>query len=346
MIASGPCERRRPRMMVADRRVPAIAGSRPYITKVLTDLGCTVELVADGPVDLSRCEVLLLHGNPGYFPRLRKQLLSMPRTRRPLVATLHAEPLPPPRASGISRVSVPSAAELAKILLGDWRATDIYTNAFKLRRMMREGTIDLLFVMSAEKRQYAEEQGYKSWYIPAGSHAKTGRLLGLERDIDVLFIGDTRPWRRKWLLWRLRRAGIDVTVRGSWHKDEKALWGEERTRFLNRTKIVVHLQRYPGKLAAIRFVLAMSSGALIVSEPPYLPEPYVDGEHFVSATIDEMPRVIRHYLDHPEERERIAAAGHRLVSTEVTYHRSIAKMLAVIGEHLDRREEFRFAVKR
>ena len=126
---------------------------------------------------------------------------------------------------------------------------------------MRERFVDLLFVIGGEQEEYAAEQGYEAWRFDYGYHRSFGNLLGLERDIDVLFIGETRQRRRKKLLRRLRREGIDVVVRGSWHKRAKALWGEERSRFLNRTKIVVHLQRYPGKVASKRFVLAMANGA-------------------------------------------------------------------------------------
>jgi glycosyltransferase involved in cell wall biosynthesis len=243
---------------------------------------------------------------------------------------MYCEPLPPPRASGLPRWSPLNVAEIGKILLRDWRATDIYSNASKLRKMMHEGLIDRLFVIGAEQEEYAREQGYECWRYDYGYHKSFGDLMGLERDVDVLFLGETRPRRRRRLLDQLRRDGIDVTVRGSWHKGGGALWGEERTRFLNRTKILVHLQRYPGKVASKRFILAMANGAMVISEPPYRPEPFVEGEHFVSATIDGMPELIRHYLAHPEERDIITAAAHRLVTEEVTWQKTMEGVVSVI----------------
>ena len=130
------------------------------LATVLEEFGHRVTVAEDGPFDFTAYDVIVQWGNPGYFPRLRRQLLATPREQRPLVAVVHAEPLPPPRASGLPRWSPLSLSEMAKIVLMDWRATDIYTNAFKLRRMMREGTIDSLFATSAEKEEYAREQGY------------------------------------------------------------------------------------------------------------------------------------------------------------------------------------------
>lgn len=322
-------------ILLCQRLVPARAGSRSSVEIVLDELGCRTTVVADGPADLPSHDLVLLCGTPGYYPRLRRQLKAMPKATRPLVAALHSEPLPPPRASGLPRWSSLSAVEIAKILLWDWRATDIYTNAFKLRRMMREGTIDLLFPMSAEKLVYLREQGYPGWHVPYGYHPSMGRPLGLERDVDVLFLGDTRPPRRRRLLAYLASQGVAVSVRGSWH--DPALWGERRTRFLNRTRILVHLQRYPGKLAAKRFILAMANGVLVISEPVYEPAPFVDGEHFVMTPVEQMSEKIRYYLHHPDERERITRAAHRLVTGELTLQRSLQGMLDVIASRLPSR---------
>lgn len=320
--------------LICDRRIPALAGTWPTVAKVLGEMGHSITMIEDEPRDYTPYDVMLQWGNPGYYPKIRHHLLSMPKDKRPFVAVMYCEPLPPPRASGLPQWSPLNMAEIGKILLRDWRATDIYTNAWSLRKMIHEGMIDRLFVIGAEQEEYAAEQGYQAWRYDYGYHPSFGNLMGLERDVDVLFIGETRPRRRRRLLDQLKRDGIDVTVRGSWHKGEGALWGEERTKFFNRTKIVVHLQRYPGKVAAKRYVLAMANGAMVISEPPYRPEPFVAGEHFVSATIDRMPELIRHYLAHPEERDIITSAAHRLVTEEVTWRKTMEGVVSVIRSAL------------
>ncbi len=297
-------------------------------------MGHIVVMAEDSAIDLKSCDVILMWNNPGYFPKTRRRLLRMPKVERPPVVVMYAEPLPPPRASGLPRRSSLNIAEIAKILLGDWRATDIYTNERKLRAMMREGLIDLLFVLGGEQEEYAKEQGYDALRYEYGYHESFGEQRGLERDVDVLFLGDMRPRRRRKLLEQLRRDGIDVTARGNWHKREGALWGEERTQFLNRTKIVVHLQRYPGKLASKRFILAMANGAMIVSEPVYRPDPFVEGEHFVSAPIEKMSETIRRYLDNVAERDRMTASAHRLVTQDLTWRQTMEDIVAAIRTRL------------
>ena len=319
--------------LVLDRRVPALAGTRPTVATTLGEMGHKVVMAEDDAADLNQCDVLFMWNNPGYFPRTLRRLRAMPKSTRPLVAAMYGEPLPAPRASGLPRWSGLNKAEIAKILLRDWRRTDIYSNARTLRSLVRDDIIDELFVLGGEQEEYAAEQGYRAHRYDYGYHPNFGNLMGLKRDIDVLFIGETRQRRRKKLLRRLQDAGIDVTVRGSWHKTEGALWGEERTRVLNRTKIVVHLQRYPGKVASKRFVLAMANGAMVVSEPSYRPDPFVEGKHFVSATIDEMPQVIRHYLENSEERERIAAVAHPFVTQHLTWRKTMGDVVAILAAH-------------
>jgi hypothetical protein len=323
--------------VICDRRIPALAGTLPTVAKVLGEMGHSITMIEDDPVDFTPYDVLLQWGNPGYYPRVWRYLKSMPKEKRPFVAVMFCEPLPPPRASGLPRWSALNIAEIGKILLRDWRATDIYSNASGLRRLMDEQMIDRLFVIGAEQEEYATEQGYQCWRYDYGYYKAFGDLMGLERDVDVLFLGETRPRRRRRLLKQLRRDGIDVMVRGSWHKGGGALWGEERTRFLNRTKILVHLQRYPGKVASKRFVLAMANGAMVISEPSYRPEPFVAGKHFISATIDRMPDVIRHYLAHPEERDIITREAHRFVTTEVTWERTMEGVVGVIRSAISAR---------
>ncbi|MGH9418467.1 MAG: glycosyltransferase family protein, partial [Thermoanaerobaculia bacterium] len=255
--------------LICDKRVPALAGTKPTVAKVLEEMGHVVVMAEDDARNFRDCDIVLLWNNPGYFPRTRRRLLKIPKAERPPVVVMFAEPLPAPRSSGLPRWPSLNKAEIAKILLHDWRATDVYSNAIKLRGMIREGFVDLLFVIGGEQEEYAAEQGYAAHRFEYGYHESFGDLMGLERDVDVLFLGETRPRRRRKLLDRLRRDGIDVTVRGSWHKRDGALWGQERTEFLNRTKILVHLQRYPGKVASKRFVLAMANGALVISESVY-----------------------------------------------------------------------------
>jgi hypothetical protein len=73
---------------------------------------------------------------------------------------------------------------------------------------------------------------------------------------------------------------------------------------------------------------------MVVAEPCYRPDPFVPGVHYAEAPVKELPDLIRYYLANDEERERIVAAGHRLVTEELTFARSLETMVEIIRGEL------------
>jgi hypothetical protein len=240
--------------------------------------------------------------------------------------------LPPPKSAGLPQPNL-QLREIAKIMLSDKLATDVYTNYSRLRVLLEEGIPDLLLVSTPGRQQFLVEQGFSSAYVPVGYHrAEYGSDMGIPRDIGVLFLGALTIPHRKRLLKKLRRTGINLVAKGSWSDPD--YWGENRTKLLNRTKILLNLHRYPGELSGVRLILGMANKALVISEPIYEPGDFVPGKHFVSATSDEMPEIIHYYLNHEDEREGIAREGHKLVTQKLTMERSISTILKLIKEHI------------
>ena len=159
-------------------------------------------------------------------------------------------------------------------------------------------------------------------HVPLGYHESFGRLLQLERDIPVIFLGDFRLPRRRRILRRLEREGVDVLTLGDYANPD--LWGEGRVELMNRAKIALNIPRLEGHLPDVRLVVAMANGALVVSEPLYLPEPYVPGVHYVEAPAERLAESIREYLADEAARRRITEEAHRFVTTELTLERSFA----------------------
>jgi hypothetical protein len=314
------------------RNLPVHRGNRGAVTSVLEKAGYQVKQVEDGPLDLVAGGVVWIMGNANWFPVVCRQLASKPRPERPLVVLWHAEPLPPPKTTELPWPRL-HLRELVKILLCDARATDVYTNYFRLRRLAQQGLPDLLVVSTPGGREFLAEHGIAAHWVPLGYTSFDGHDMGLPRDIDVLFLGALEIPRRKRLIKRLRQRGVNLLAMGSWF--DPACWGENRTRLLNRTKIFLNVQRYSGNLSGSRLILGMANKALVISEPMYNPAPYVPGKHYISATIEEMPEVISYYLAHDDERERIVNESHRLVTQEVTMARSVSRILELIREHIN-----------
>jgi hypothetical protein len=176
------------------------------------------------------------------------------------------------------------------------------------------------------------ERGIPAHWVPLGYDPSRGHDMGLSRDIEVLFLGTLEVPRRRRIIKRLRRRGVNLLAMGN--RFDPACWGENRTRLLNRTKIFLNISRFVGELPDTRLILGMANKALVISEPIYNPAPYVPGKHYISAPIEEMPQVISYYLTHDDERAYIANEGHRFVTHEVTMAGSVSRVLELIKEHI------------
>lgn len=315
--------------------LPVHPDRRHPLARVLDEAGHAVIQTGDAPFDPGGCDVVWIWGNANWFPKLRRQLTALPRSQRPVTIIWHSEPLPPPAAARLPRPRL-HAKEIAKMILRPARASDVYTNYRRLRRLAEQGLPDILVVSTPARQEFLAERGLAAHWVPLGYHATHGHDLGLHRDIDVLFLGALDVPRRRGFLERLRRQGLAVHAMGDWF--DPACWGDNRTHLLNRTKILLNFGRYPGELSGMRLILGMANKALVVSEPIYNPAPYVPGEHYVSATLDEFPAVVAHYLAHEDERLQIVEAGHRLVTQDVTLQQSAARILALIAQRIGSRD--------
>lgn len=308
------------------------------ITSLLEEAGHAVTQKGDEPFDPVANHIIWMLGSANRFPMVCRQLAATPQAERPLVLLWHTELLPPPKAAGLPWPRL-ALWEITRILRRDPRATDVYTNYFRLWRLARKKIPDLLVAPTLDRREFLAERGISAQWVPLGYDSSRGCDLGLPRDIGVLFLGALNVPRRRKILERLRRCGVNLLVMGS--PSDPACWGENRTRLLNRTKILLNLARSPGQLPDTRLILGMANRALVISEPIYNPAPYEPGRHYVSATLEEMPEVIAYYLTHESERERIANEGHRLVTQEVTMSRSVSHILELIRAHRSQGQHLR-----
>ncbi|MCW5982420.1 MAG: glycosyltransferase family 1 protein [Bryobacteraceae bacterium] len=318
-------------ILVRRHKLVQHTGGQPIVSSLLQKMGYQVDSMPDGPWRRNPGDILVFRGSPNWYPGTFRHLASLPKAERPPVLLWLSEPLPPPKSSG-TRWPIPKLREIAKIVLRDPRATDVYSNYFKLRSLLRNEIVDVLATSTPGRVEFLAERGIHAHYVPLGYSPHTGHDMGLERDIDAIFLGEWRIMRRRRLIAQLQRNGVDVKACGDWGNPE--YWGDNRTRLVNRSRIFLNIHRFPGELSGARMILGMANRSLVVSEPMYDPAPFVPGEHFVSASIEDMPKVIQYYLARREEREAIADAGHRFVTQELTMERSIQKLVQLVLEHM------------
>ena len=297
--------------------------------------GYDLTVANDRSLDPTGADVVWAQGNMNWFPRGRALLAEREQRDRPLLMVWHSEPLPFPKDSGFSHPHL-TLREIAKIVLRDKRATDAYTNFFRLRKMHQRNQVDLIVVSSRSRQTFLAEKGIPSKFIPLGFHAGMGRRLDVERDIDVLFIGTLDDSRHRRAIRFLRSNGVNVQAIGSWKSAES--WGEARTQLINRAKIFLNVQRHPGQYSGYRMLLGMGNGAMVLSEPVHDPFPYEPGLHYVSSSLESMPETILKYLADDHERSAIAEAGYRFATESLTMKSSMRELISSMEQMLRRRE--------
>jgi hypothetical protein len=293
----------------------------------LSAAGLEVVPRLDGPFEGGRDDVVLVRGNVAAHRQLWRSLAAAPPDRRPFTALWHVEPLPLPDAAGLP-CGRRRPRETLKHLLRDPRANDPRDNLARIGRLASEGLPDLLVVGHRSAQMTLRERGIRAEWVPQGYHAGHGAFTEEERDVDVLFLGMTGAPRRRRLIRALRRDGVDVRVAGRW--GDPRYHGEGRTALLNRVRVLLHVGQQAGEMAHMRFLLGMANGALVVSESVYDSAPFVAGEHYLSAAPEGLAALIIDVLGREDERRRIAAAGHRFATGEVTLERSVERLVGLI----------------
>jgi spore maturation protein CgeB len=148
-------------------------------------------------------------------------------------------------------------------------------------------------------------------------------------------MGKRRTKRRSEILNQVARvlARHNFTMHIADNEIQPFVYGAERTKLLNRSKITLHLESNPFDNAfPYRYHIAAANGSLVVSEVLVPHYPLTPGEHYVSASPAELPRRVLHYLEKDQERQNIVANAHELVTTRLTFANSVKMIMAGIAD--------------
>ncbi len=194
-----------------------------------------------------------------------------------------------------------------------------------------KGLLDLLVESSQIYAGLRRRHGVPAVYAPWGSSPEWYENLGLERDIDLLWMGKRRTARRSRILEDLRRAlearGGKVYLADG--EEHPFIYGHERTRLLNRARITINLlSRWFDNAFPYRFHMAAGNRSLVITEPKLAHiDNYHEGEHYVSAQVDKLAETVVHYLQHEDERCQIVENAYRLVTEEMTFTSSVRRIM-------------------
>ncbi len=308
------------------------------VAEGLTQRGLDARLLPDGAGEALAADVILLVGGPSS---LRRTIGAVERAgpARPRVAAWLFEPLPPPeialpdlrqavRYSAIRTgrrwmrplmrlISRPHDSALARRLGRDLSVGQLRffldTASFAFRGADR-GWLDATFVSTVQKQRQLAGWGIAAEFLPVGQQPAFGRDLGGPRDIDLLFIGSQKDARRRRTLEAIVAA---ARARGlSAHVPEGPIWGEERTRLVNRARVLLHLHQFDWDTPWMRWNLAVANGAVVAGEPLSVPDPMRPGVDYLeapaAALVEEIARLV---ADEPRRLAMLEACRDRISAT-------------------------------
>ncbi|MCV2869044.1 glycosyltransferase [Defluviimonas sp. WL0002] len=324
--------------------------------------GLQARFLEDATPEAMRSDLILLLGGPSS-QRTTIGRIERARSGRPGVAAWLFEPLPPPelpcdtvrRATRFSAIrtgrrwtrplmrflSWPTDAMLARRAGRGLSASNmrffIDSASFAFRGTER-GWLDAVFVSTEQKRAQLADWGVPSTFLPVGQQPAFGRDLGLDRDIDLLFIGSMKSRRRQAALKSLfaTARGQGLTV----HVPEGAVWGEDRTRLINRARVLLHVHQFDWDTPWMRWCLAAANGAVVISEPLSLPDPLRPGVDYVEAPLSGMAALLAELARNEDRRLAMLAASRARIEATMTQGASLdrlaERLLALARERRDR----------
>lgn len=327
---------------------PAIADMRDGLIR----RGFAVAIATDGAAGHPGVRALVLIGFPARF-RQTIRMIEAAGARRPRVIVWQYEPLPPPDLPhwacrlGARTSAVQSGRRWAKPLfrtlsapvdLALTRLTAEPVSGRMLRFLLdnfaviRTGTLfgwlDVICVSTEQKRAYLAAMGLPAEFLPVGQQPSFGRDLGQARDIDVLFIGSLKSRRRRAALQgfenNARACGLRVvTTTGP-------VQGEERTRLVNRARVVLHLHQMSWDTPWMRWCLASANGAVVASEPLCHPEPLRPGTDYLSASLAHLDRAIADLVADAGRLDAMRLACRDTLARHMTLDISLDRLAALV----------------
>jgi hypothetical protein len=200
----------------------------------------------------------------------------------------------------------------------------------------RQGWLDLLVESSEIYASLYGCCGVNVLFAPWGTAASWYDDLGVERDIDVLWMGKRRTKRRSQWIDRIRSLLADrgLTVCVVDNVERPFVYGEERNELVNRSKITLNLlPQWHDDAFSYRFHVVAGNRSLVVSEPIVCHcGIYRAGIHYVSVPVEAMVDTLVYYLEHDGDRQAITDAAYRLVTEQMTFSHSVRQVMQAVDD--------------
>jgi hypothetical protein len=292
-------------------------------------------------------DILLTFGPYGPILPIWQQAAERKQSARPIVIHWNTEGIPDLRVpswwiqkvaswrSAIGRLSFSGSAIQRSLShmppLSWWNRMGFrYRYYGDYQYAYEKGWLNLLFDTSDIYSKIRTQWGLPTEYAPWGISSFWYADLNLTRDIDVLWMGKRGTKRRSDILDKvsreLRSKGANIYIADN--EQNPFIFGDVRTRYLNRAKVTLNITRtwYDDNFS--RFLLAAPNRSLIVSEPVLQHcKEFQKDLHYIPSEIEALSKTILYYLEHENLRQQIVNNAHKLVTEELQFSKILENMI-------------------
>jgi len=329
-----------------------IDGIAEVISDELNELGYQPVHFQIGSLIPEKAEVVFSFGPYGNFLTIPRQLARLPSDQKPIFVHWNTEGIPDLRIpwkimnsiagwrSWLGRMQ--DARNASAKIPGIERLTSLNESRMLRFRYLgdyyyahRRGWLDIFADTSEIYARIHRRHGLPTIVAHWGATPHWYKDLGLERDIDVLWMGTRGTKRRGIIIDRVRSEleahGVRMHVADG--RENPFIFDDERILYLNRSKITLNIARtwYDDNFS--RIALAAPNRSLTISELvlPHCPS-FIAGTHYVSVPVKTLSETILYYLEHEEERLRIVENAYRLVTTKLVFRESIKAIMDAVNQ--------------
>ena len=210
-------------------------------------------------------------------------------------------------------------------------ATDVHLKNPEraMRKWILEGDYDLVFCpMLRWIKKMKGKSSAKIVWMNSGYDDAIHKRLDCERIYDVGFVRNDGGFPRKFYLQALRERYPNSCIGNADYKDMNKIYSSSKIGFSMPIR---------GEYFTLRNFEIMASGAMLLikklGEESAEKSGYFDSEHIVIFdSPEELFDIIDYYLEHEDERKRIAEKGYNLTVQKYSYKHSLAEMVGIARE--------------
>ena len=211
-------------------------------------------------------------------------------------------------------------------------ASELVSRCRDQDQLLSSGLFEHIFVRTHECIRAIVEKGWLpeeklSILLSGFDELVQYRIPGVKKDIDVLFVGNVLPRRRRILDRLLKHYNVV----------EKLAFGKDMTELINRSKVVLNIHSEEFLDTETRVFEVLGCGGFLLTEILSVENPFKSGVHLVEVDgLDEMIEKIGYYLNNEEQREAIAVQGHAEALAKHSYTQRAEEIAAVFHSHVQR----------